>query len=232
MPKASARRLSQILVALSAWFFVAALFSLVIVRILSFAALPNSLANLSNDIRNLQDINTLKEVCVLLVDGARDQRESSWTLVVWGFGFVASWSAIFGIVSLRLFSKLSIQGSVAMPADASFFDDAIDGEVELWKAFWGVYIALPLIVAAFVGGCVFLLKKLYVADPFNALFLVVSSLAFSAVVVTSWWGAAIAWRCSRNTSHMMWHYLARIAIVFYTCIPAITATVRLTATLP
>lgn len=218
----SPKRISQILFALSAWFFVSALVSLVVVRIVSLTALP-SLPGLSDDIGKLQDMNTLKEVCVLLVDGAASQKEASSLFAVWGLGFVATWSAMFGIASAFMYRQLRAAETHVRPnpANTTFLDSALGGTLELWKAFWGLYIVLPYVAALAIGGPVMLLKHFQVIEPAKAVDLIVTPLAFSAVAVIYFGSAVVAWRCSRNSSRRIWHYLTRLVIVLYTVVPLI-----------
>lgn len=208
--------------ALSAWFLVSALVSLVIIRILWFTALPSAL-NLSSDIKNLQDVGILREVALVLVDAAASQRETSWLLATWSFGFVATWCVIFFIAAIFLYRRLRVSEATigASPPGTGWLDSALDGTLPLWKAFWGPYILLPYVVALVVGGPILLLKRFDIIAAGTAVDLIAMPLAVSAIMVVYLGSAAIAWRCSRNTSRPVWHYLARISITVYTVVPLI-----------
>lgn len=216
----STKRASQILVALSAWAFVSAVFSLLIVKVVYMVALPTSLPNLTSDINNIQDLTALKKISVLLVDSLAAQKEAGWLLVSWGLWFVATWAAIFGLAFVFLYRQLA----TANVADNSrsretILDLALAGKLELWKAFWGLYIALPLAATLVVYGVMVFLKSTHVVEPAKVADLILTPLAYSAVLVIFWGAAVIAWRCSVNTSRAIWRYLARIAIVLYTVLP-------------
>lgn len=224
----STKRASQALVTLSAWAFVSAVISLLIIKVLYMAALPTSLPNLTSDINNIQDLVALKKISLLLVDSVAAQKEAGWLLVSWGLWFVATWAAIFGLASVLLYRQLA----TATAADNSrsretILDLALAGKLELWKAFWGLYIALPLAAAFIAYGLIAVLKSTHVVEPTKVADLILTPLAYSAVLVIFWGAAVIAWRCSANTSRAAWRNLARIAIVLYTVLPLAKSAVLL-----
>ncbi len=216
----STRRLSQLLIALSVWALVSALLSLLIAKVVYFAAPPSLLPNLSSDLNSLQDLAALKKICVLLVEGAAAQREAGWLLVSWGLWFIASWSVIIGLTAIVLHRRLANSAATeSSPANESIVDLALSGKLELWKAFWGIYIVLPYVAAIVILGPLALLKYLNVLGRTTAVELVVVPVATSAVLLIFYGSAVVAWRCSANTSRSVWRYLARIAIVLYSGIP-------------
>ncbi len=216
----STKRASHILIAVSAWAFVSAVASLLIVKVVYMTALPTSLPNLTSDINSIQDLAALKKISVLLVGSVAAQREAGWLLVSWGLWFVATWSAIFGLASAFLYRQLAVT-NVAEDSRSkeTILDLALAGKLELWKAFWGLYIALPLAATLVVYGLIAFLKSSQVVEPTKVVDLILTPMAYSAVLVIFWGGAIVAWRCSANTSRAAWRYLARIAIVLYTVVP-------------
>ena len=224
----SSKRASQILVALSAWALMSVLMSMVIIKIIVLVGGPSLHSNLTSDIQNIQDLATLKKICVLLVDGAAAQKQAGWLLVSWGLWFVATWAAIFGMASVYLYRQLnSSKEAETYPPTETMLDLAIDGKLALWKAFWGLYIVLPYVAALVIYGLVALLKHFHVIEPAKVADLIVTPLAYSAIFVI-WLGAAVvAWRCSGNTSRAVWRYLARTTIVLLTGVPIVKAVVLL-----
>ena len=216
----STRRLSQLLVALSVWALASALLSLVFAKVAYFAALPSSLPNLSSDLNRLQDLAALKKICVLLVDSAAAQKEAGWLLVSWGLWFIAAWSFVVGCTAVTLYRLLpnAIPPDGANP-NGSIVDQALEGKLELWKAFWGFYVVLPYLAALAILGPLLLLNHLGVVEQTTVVELVIVPLAISAVLVIFWASAVVAWRCSSNASRAVWRYLARTAIVLYTGVP-------------
>jgi hypothetical protein len=205
---------------LSVWALASALLSLLIAKVLYFTALPSSLPNLSSDLNSLQDLAALKKICVLLVDGAAAQKEAGWLLVSWGLWFIATWSFIVGLTAVVLHRRLvSSTTTESSPPNESIVDLALSGKLELWKAFWGFYIVLPYVATLVILGPLALLNYLHVVEQTTVVELVVVPLAIAAVLVVFYASAVVAWRCSGNTSRVVWRYLARIAIVLYTGVP-------------
>ncbi len=213
----STRRLSQLLVALSVWALASALLSLVFAKVAYFAALPSSLPNLSSDLNRLQDLAALKKICVLLVDSAAAQKEAGWLLVSWGLWFIAAWSFVVGCTAVTLSTHPC--NSLRCAPKGSIVDQALEGKLELWKAFWGFYVVLPHLAALAILGPLLLLNHLGVVEQTTVVELVIVPPAISAVLVIFWASAVVAWRCSSNASRAVWRYLARTAIVLYTGVP-------------
>jgi prepilin signal peptidase PulO-like enzyme (type II secretory pathway) len=155
------RRLTQLLIALCASAFLSALISFAIYRFLSMTALPLSGSSIVDDIRNLEDIGKLKEFTVLLISAAFDLRESGATLAKWGLGFVLVWSFILGTVALATYCQIC-KASIApaYPEVENFIDRALAGKLELWKVFWGGYVALSLLLFFISGSILKLLLRL------------------------------------------------------------------------
>lgn len=216
----STRRASQILVALAAWAFVSAALSLLIIKVAYTSALPASLPNLASDINGIQDLAALKRISILLVNSVSAQKEAGWLIVSWGLWFVAIWAAIFAAASTYLYRCLLATDSTENTSSTeTFLDLALAGKLELWKAFWGLYIVLPLAASLVSFGLLAILKSIHVIEPAKVADLILTPLAYAAVMVIYLGAAAVAWRCSANTSWKVWGILARIAIVLYTGIP-------------
>ena len=224
----AAKRASQILLALSAWAFVSAALSLLLIKTVYVTALPVSLPGLASDINTIQDLAALRKISILLVNSVSAQKEAGWLIVSWGLWFVAVWSAMFAVASSFLYRRLVVSEISEKPQlTAHFLDLALAGKLELWKAFWGLYIALPVAVSFVAFGLISLLKRTHVVEPAQVADLILTPLAYSAVLVIFFGAAIIAWRCSANTSRTTWRYLAKIAIVLYTAVPLIKSSVLL-----
>lgn len=224
----STQRASLLLVALSAWAIMSAVASLLIINVLQTAASPMSFSTLTSDINNIQDMAALKKIALLMVGAVAAQKEAGTLLVSWGLWFVATWSAIFGLASAYLYRQLAAANVADIPrSNETILDLALAGKLELWKAFWGMYIALPLAVMIVAFGLMAFLKRAHIVEPAKVADLIVTPMAYSAVLVVFWGASIIAWRCSVNTSRTAWSLLARIAIVLFTVAPAAKSAVLL-----
>lgn len=232
----SPKRIAQILTGISVWFFFAALWSLFIVRILSAAASPLllSLTDFENAINRFEDINALKRICIEVIKRPTDVNNSFLNLTNWSLGLMLVWSALFCIFSLLLYRKLNSPGALENNYKESLFDAAVTGKIKLWKAFWGFYIAFPYIVAL-LGFPIFAMYKWFSINPLSPIIVIPASLAISAITIAHYWGAFVAWRCSKNSQKKFWCYGARIAVILYTgtlCVGTIIGLVFFFSKLP
>ncbi len=214
------KRASQILIALSAWAFVSAIASLLIFKIVYISALPTSLPNLTNDINNIQDFVVLKKISLLLAESVTTQKETGWLIASWGLWFVATWSAIFGVTTMLLYRQLTkTNPTEEQCSKETILDLALTGKLELWKAFWVFYIALPAVASLTVYQILAILRRTHVIEPTKVADLILTPLAYSAVLVIFLGAAIVVWRCSTNTPSITWRYLVRGSIILFTVIP-------------
>jgi hypothetical protein len=216
------KRTNQLLILLSAWFFVAAIVSLIIIRILYLSGLPASFNHLSTDIKNIQDLATLKNACVIALDYAFSQKDFNWLLINWALSFVAIWTVIFGTALVYFQKQLSHFNAVeyALPIESTL-ELAITGKLPLCKAFWGVFIGFSYGLSFTIYILLFSLKHLHFIEPAKVSDLIITPLAYSLILVVYLFTADIAWRCSRNSKNNIWHYLARAAILVLIVVPLI-----------
>jgi hypothetical protein len=219
------RRLTQLLIALCASAFLSALISLVIYRVLSMTVLPLSGQDIVNDIRSIEDINKLKEVTVTFLNAAFDLRDSGVISVKWGLGFVLVWSAVIGSVAFatyRQICRVSIAPDALSPEVENFVDRALAGSLELWKVFWGGYVAVSLLLLMTSGGILKFLTQIGSGSKSLFLFNVLAGpIALSIPITIYLLCALLVWRSASNTSSVAWHYLAKAVVVACTVVPLI-----------
>lgn len=216
------RRLVQLMIALCASAFLSALISFALYRILSLTALPLSGSNIANDIQSINDIGKLKELSVAFVGLSTELRNSGETLTKWGLGFVLVWSTILGTVALTTYREITKASKAPIePAVENVFDRALAGKLELWKVFWGGYVALSLllffifIVTAHLFTQVEAIKSSFL---FNAL---ACPIALSIPYTFYLLCALLVWRSASNTSSVVWCYLAKAFVIVFTAFPII-----------
>ena len=216
------KRTSWFLSFISAWFLVSAIVSLIMVRTLYLTELPSSIHNLPTQINAIQDLTLLKNVCVAAINYASSQKEFSWVLAKWSFSFVAVWTVIFIIGLVFLKKQLNIFKQVEFPSQLeSPFDLAISGKLPLWKAFWVVFIGLSYGLAITIYVLLYSLRQFHLIDSGKVPDLILMTLAYSLMFVICLFTADIAWRCSRNSTNNIWHYLSRVAILLIIVLPLI-----------
>lgn len=216
------KRTNWFLSFISAWFFVSAIVSLIMVRILYLTELPSSINNLPTEINAIQDLSLLKNVCVAAINYAGSQKEFSWVLAKWAFSFVAVWTVIFMIGLVCLKKQLNTFKQVELPSQLeSPLDLAISGKLPLWKAFWVVFIGLSYGLTITIYVLLYSLRKFHLIDSGKVPDLVLMTLAYSLTFVICLFSADIAWRSSRNSTNNMWHYLARTVILLLIVVPLI-----------
>lgn len=225
------RRLTQLLIALCAAAFVSAWVSFVIYRVLSMTALPLSGSDITNDIGEIEDIAKLKEVTIALVSAAFQLKENGVVLATWGLGFVLVWSMILGTIALVTYREVCKDSiAPAHPEVENFIDRALAGKLELWKVFWGGYVALSLLLFLIFGSVVKLLTQ--VGSATNSLFLlnaISGPIALSVPITIYLLSALLVWRSASNTSSVAWHYLAKAIVIIVTIIPLIRSIVAANA---
>lgn len=216
------RRLTQLLIALCASAFLSALISFGIYHVLSITALPSSSSqsDFVNAINSVEDIKKLKESIFVFINAAFDLREKGASLVKWGLGFVLVWSLILGSVALATYRQICKHSSTPTPPEVeNFIDLALSGKLELWKVFWGGYVALSALVFLISGG---VLQWLVPTGSTKSSFLfnvLVGPIALSIPATIYLFSALLVWKSAPNTSSVAWHYLAKTVVIVNTVIP-------------
>lgn len=217
------RRLTQLLFVLCACAFISALLSIVIYRVLSMTALPFQDASVINDIKALEDISKLREIAVLLVGVSTELRTSGDTLAKWGLGFVLIWSAILGAITSAIYRQIrKVQNVVEMQLaeTENLFDLALAGKLELWKVFWGGYVALSFVsMAAFAGIVKLLLPTGADTQSSFLLSVLVGPIVLAIPIAIYLCCATLVWRSASNTSSPLWHYTAKAVVIVCTVLP-------------
>ena len=87
------------------------------------------------------------------------------------------------------------------------------GEAQLWKAFWLFYFVGSMLLVYVLQS---LLHRLILIAP-DSFLNSFTSVVFIAIVgiVYGLIAAFAVWRCSKNTSHRVWQFLARAAVIFH-----------------
>lgn len=100
----------------------------------------------------------------------------------------------------------------SVPAkDISFFTRATTGQLPLWKAFWLVFIPVPIILYGIYFAA---LWAWAILSPMTPLQNVVGPFSLFALLLMAAVGVAV-WRCSTNSERRVWRYLARLSVVAY-----------------
>jgi hypothetical protein len=227
------RRLTQLLIALCASAFVSALISFVIYRVLCMTVLPLSGSDIVNGIRSVEDIAKVKETTIVFISAAYQLRDNGASLAKWGLGFVLVWSIILGtlaLVTYREVCKASI--APAHPEAENFIDRALAGKLELWKVFWGGYVALSLLLFFIFGSVLKLLTQ--VGSATSSLFLlnvIAGPIALSVPITIYLLSALLVWQSASNTSSAAWRYLAKAVVIVVTIVPLIRGIIAISAVL-
>jgi hypothetical protein len=227
----AALRLTAAIFLCSAVFAVAGIFALYVLAVSSFLSLTASLPGMANSIATSPDIAVIKKVCLVLVDAYQEERKNRLELPWLGLGSLIAMGTIGAAVSARLYVLLRrfetrnvSGGSLDVPRPGSpigrLLSGSFAGTLELWKAFWLIYLPVPALLAVILsGGYKALehsgLKGLLLTQ------LVVSSLIFSTVYLSFIAASVIVWRCSRNTSLRLWTYAARTVVVLMIVVPLV-----------
>ena len=217
----SPRRISLLMVAFSAWMFIAAVWSLMMTKVLLSASAVRvaQSSDIRNGIARIDDIETLRKICLAVLDSSHATEQVSWLLLSWGVGFVLVCSAVFGITAYCLQRQLGVvEAATSASGAARLFDAAFAGKLESWKAFWGGYVFLPFLAMIVIGGSWFLMKSHGLIEKTGVVETLGTPLVASAISVIYLAGAIAAWRCASN-ARLVWKYLARAAILFFTVLP-------------
>lgn len=208
-----AKRIGQLQIALCLWAFMSAYLSLVIFRVLERVALPVSVNNLARAISDNQDIETVRTVCVQVLDASSELRDNGIFLAYWGLGFALLWSCILGITAVFHHRQLRRSHLPHQQAESeNVVDLALMGKLELWKAFWGFFVGLTFASALVIYGAGSLLLKSGALESFRQVTLVVFPIVGAVPMTLVCVSALAAWRCAPNTSRVVWRVLARTTI--------------------
>lgn len=216
------RRLSQLMIALCATAFLSALASLIIYRVLAMTSISTDHVEITNGLREIQDIEPLRKIALTLVQAGVELREAGSTLALWGLGFVLIWSLILGLTAFASYRQACKVGvGIDAPEAENIIDQALAGKLALVKMFWSGYVTL-LLLFWLISFAIFQFLPLFKTSDISfltiALFVPIA-LAVPAIMQLSC--AILVWRCSANTSSVMWGYLAKLAVLTLTVIPTV-----------
>lgn len=208
-----AKHIVHLQTALCLWALISAYFSLVIYRVLAEIAIPRSMSNLANGLASVQDFETVKRVCVAMVDASIGVRDNGTVLAWWGLVFVCGWSLIMGVTAALLYRQVQSGGDQPMPPVAdTVVDRALAGKIELWKAYWGLHVGLTLVLGLLINGLLGLWPRDGGSAPMRVFNLVIWPIIIALPATVFLLTAFAVWRCAANTSHVAWQVLARVAI--------------------
>ena len=218
--KTSGQRITLLIIVLSALFGLSGLISLGLLKVMLIPALP--LRNYAEDINNISDLAVLKNVCVPLAEELFSKMNAFRASSKWGPLFVTISGFLcfsIGVYLYRLLGRERLEQSHenAQVPDSrkSIMEQAFSGELKLWKAFWFLYVPVPIISGLSITLLLSMTNRIGVAESFGFnifIFLpIILSAAFIAVISV----AIITWRCAANTSHRFLFYATRGLIIFY-----------------
>lgn len=228
------RRLTQLLIALCASAFLSALISFGIYHVLAIAAVPSSSyqSDIVNAINSVEDINKLKEATIVFISAASDLREKGAGLVKWGLGFVLVWSLILGTVAIAIYRQIcKVSSAPAHPEVENFIDLALSGKLELWKVFWGGYVALSSLLSLISFGVFQLLVQTGSLKSSFLLNVLAGPIVLSIPFTIYLYSALLVWKSAPNTSSVVWHYLAKLVVIVATIAPLLKSIIAIAAIL-
>ena len=225
----AALRLTAAIFVSSAIVVLAGVISVHIFAILSYGTLPESSREMANGIAASPDIAVIKKVCLFLVDAYQEERKNRFESVWLGMGLMIALGTFGSAVSARLYVLLRRLDTrhvsagtrdVAIPGSSlgRLLSRSFAGTLELWKAFWLIYLPVPALLAAILSGGLKALQGIGLKGPF-LIDLVAGSLLSAIVYLTFIAASVIVWRCSGNTSLRLWTYAARTVVVLIIVVP-------------
>ena len=207
---------------LNAWFFLSGLAAAMLYWILSLAAVSwdGSSSSLASDIGRSTDVALLQKIAVSLIEATAEERHRGQVFAVWGLGFTLLSS---GMTLLVLWWWKPTAEAAAVPVEAtppSGFCSALQqGRLPLWKAFWLVYVPLPLLFSLGIGGL------LRFVDLKNGIAQVLLFVPLSiGLLWLAWLGASVlVWRCSDRVGRPLWGKVARVVVILAITVPLLRA---------
>lgn len=224
----AALRLTAVIFVCSAVLVLAGIISLHVFAVLSYGTLPASLREIANGIAASPDIAVIKKVCLFLVDAYQEERRDRFDSAWLGLGLLIAMGTFGVAISARLYVLLGglkaqdmSGGSWDVPLRspvARLLSRSFAGTLELWKAFWLIYLPVPVLLAVILSGGYKTLQNIGLKGPL-LIQLVAGSLLSSIVYLSFIAASVIVWRCSRNTPSQLWTYLARTVVVLIIVVP-------------
>jgi len=214
------RRLTQLLIALCACAFISALVSLVIYRVLSMTHAATITPEILADISNINDIEVIKKFILPFVAAANELRAGADLLASWGLLFVLIWASLLGFVTLVLYRQVTSTSLAEVNAiDENLIDRALAGKLELWKIFWGLYVALSLALGLLFSELVTILVSAGSFGSHGVASLIAVPIVLAIPTTLHIISAILVWQSAKNTSRIYWTYLARAAVIAFTIFP-------------
>lgn len=215
------RRLTQLLLALCACAFISACISLGIYRLLWIQTGRKITPEILAEISNINDINVIKSFFLPFVAAAIELRDSADQLAAWGLSFVFIWACLLGLVAIVLFRQITITQSTEIHVQSeNIFDRALMGKLELWKIFWGFYVFFLFAIQLITNKLFALLISTGTIKTHGLASLVAVPIAVAIPVTLHFIAAILVWQSAKNTSRVIWTYLARFVVVAFTVLPS------------
>ncbi len=213
------RRLTQLLLALCACAFISACISLGIYRFFSIQTGRKITPEILAEISNINDINVIKSFFLPFVAAATELRDSADQLAGWGLSFVLIWACLLGFVAIALYRQITMTQSTEIHVQfENSLDRALAGKLELWKIFWGGYVVFLLAMQLISNKLFALLTS--IIDVHGLTSLITVPIAIAIPVTLHFIAAILVWQSAKNTSRVVWTYLARLVVVAFTVLPS------------
>jgi hypothetical protein len=213
------RRLTQLLLALCACAFISACISLGIYRLFSIRTGRKITPEILAEISNINDINVIKSFFLPFVAAATELRDSADQLAGWGLSFVLIWACLLGFVAIALYRQITMTHSTEIHVQfENSLDRALAGKLELWKIFWGGYVVFLLAMQLIANKLFALLTS--IIDVHGLTSLITVPIAIAIPVTLHFIAAILVWQSAKNTSRVIWTYLARLVVVAFTVLPS------------
>ena len=187
--------------------------------------------DIASSIATSPDIAAIKRVCLVLADAYQEEREGRLDWAWAGLGMLIALGTFGVAVSARLYvllGRLKAQdmygGSRDIPPPRSpvvrLLSHSFAGTLELWKAFWLIYLPMPALLSVILLGGYKALQSMGLKGP--ALIQLVTVSLLSAIVYVLFIAASVlVWRCSQNTSLRLWTYMVRAVVVLIVLVPLV-----------
>ena len=172
------------------------------------------------DISNINDIEVIKKFILPFVAAANELRAGADLLASWGLLFVLIWASLLGFVTLVLYRQVTSTSLAEVNAiDENLIDRALAGKLELWKIFWGLYVALSLALGLLFSELVTILVSAGSFGSHGVASLIAVPIVLAIPTTLHIISAILVWQSAKNTSRIYWTYLARAAVIAFTIFP-------------
>lgn len=216
----SGQRIALLIIVLSALFGLSGLISLALLKIVMMPALP--VRNFAEDIGNINDLAVLKSICVPLAEEYFSKMNAFRATSKWGPLFLTISGFLCSSIGVYLYRQLGREKLEQSQENAhepdrlkSVIEQVISGELKLWKAFWFLYVPVPIICGLSITLLLGITKNIGDADSFGFDVFMFLPIILAAAFIPVFLVAIVTWRCAANTSHKVWFYVTRGLILLY-----------------